>query len=393
MRILSIETSCDETAISIVNVTGDFPTATYEIAGNALHSQIDIHAEFGGVFPTVAKREHTLALVPMLISALTEADLLTSIEGGLASLNTEVKETIERTLNREDGLADTLITFLNTYELPEIDLIAVTSGPGLTPALWVGISFAKALSTIIKCPVVPVNHMEGHILASLYNVVEDDKLAQIEFPAIALLVSGGHTELVLMKDWVKYEKIGQTRDDAVGEAFDKVARLMGLPYPGGPEIGRRAAIARKANLPPYKEVLPRPMLHSPDFDFSFSGLKTAVRYSVEGETLTEDNKDALARDFEDAAVEVLLKKTTKAIDHYHAQSLIIGGGVSANSYLRDTFTQTLLTSHPTVEIYLPHRQLSTDNSIMIALAGHAQMATARTAGAIQFISASGNQSL
>lgn len=390
MRILSIETSCDETAISIVNVTGDFPTATYEIAGNALHSQIDIHAEFGGVFPQVAKREHALALVPMLISSLNEAELL---EEQPTKLATDQIEKIQSLLEREDGLAALLLEFFTKYSLPEIDLIAVTSGPGLEPALWVGISFAKALASVIKCPVVPVNHMEGHILASLYNVVEDDKLAQIAFPAIALLVSGGHTELVLMRDWIKYEKIGQTRDDAVGEAFDKVARLMGLPYPGGPEIGRRAAIARKANLPPYKEVLPRPMLHSSDFDFSFSGLKTAVRYSVEGETLTEDNKDALARDFEDAAIEVLLKKTTKAIDHYHAQSLIIGGGVSANSYLRDTFTQTLLTSHPTVEIYLPHKHLSTDNSVMIALAGHAQMATARTAGAIPLIRAEGNRSL
>jgi N6-L-threonylcarbamoyladenine synthase len=390
MRILSIETSCDETAISIVNVVGDFPNATYEIAGNALHSQIDIHAEFGGVFPQVAKREHALALVPMLISSLNEAELL---EEQPTKLATDQIEKIQSLLEREDGLAALLLEFFTKYSLPEIDLIAVTSGPGLEPALWVGISFAKALSAVIGCGVVPVNHMEGHILASLYNVVEDDKLAQIAFPAIALLVSGGHTELVLMKDWIKYEKIGQTRDDAVGEAFDKVARLMGLPYPGGPEIGKRAAQARTAKLPPYKEVLPRPMLHSADFDFSFSGLKTAVRYSVEGETLTEENKNALARDFEDAAIEVLLKKTTKALDHHHAQSMIIGGGVSANSYLRDTFTQTLLASHPDVEIYLPHRHLSTDNSIMIALAGHAQLATARTAGAIPLIRAEGNRSL
>lgn len=390
MRILSIETSCDETAISIVDVTGDFPTAQYEVVGNALFSQIDIHKEFGGVFPTVAKREHQRTLVPMLQQALNEAELL---DEGSTFVETATATKLRELLDREEGLVEDLISFLTKYTLPEIDLIAVTTGPGLTPALWVGISFAKALASILKCPVVPVNHMEGHILASLYNVVEDNQLAQIAFPAIALLVSGGHTELILMKDWMKYEKIGQTRDDAVGEAFDKVARLIGLPYPGGPEIGRRAEIARKANLPPYKETLPRPMLHSDDFDFSFSGLKTAVRYSVEGETLTDDNKNALARDFEDAAIEVLLKKTTKAIDHYHAESLIIGGGVSANTYLRDSFTQTLLASHPTVEIYLPHRHLSTDNSVMIALAGHAQLATARTAGAIPLIQAEGNRSL
>lgn len=390
MLILSIETSCDETAISLVKTNGDFPNATYEILGNALHSQIDIHAEFGGVFPQVAKREHAKALVPMLIKSLEEAELLEEIP---TDINQNQADKIKLSLEREEGLADFLLEFFEKYSLPDIEMIAVTSGPGLEPALWVGISFAKALASITKCPVVPVNHMEGHILASLYDVVEDNAIAQIQFPAITLLVSGGHTEIVLMLNWNKYEKIGETRDDAVGEAFDKVARMMGLPYPGGPEIGRRAALARTAELPPYREPLPRPMLHSDDFDFSFSGLKTAVRYSIDGKELTENEKNALARDFEDAAIEVLLKKTTKAIDHYQAQTLIIGGGVSANNYLRSTFTETLLASHPTVEIYLPHRNLSTDNSIMIALAGHAEIATARTAGAIPLITASGNRSL
>lgn len=393
MLILSIETSCDETAISLVEVTGEFPTATYEILGNALFSQIDIHKEFGGVFPTVAKREHAKALVPMLTSALDEAELLTPFVGGLASHNDEIKEKIVTALSREDGLADLFLEFLAKYSLPEINVIAVTSGPGLEPALWVGISFAKALHAVLGCPVIPVNHMEGHILASLYDVVEDNKIAQIEFPAIVLLVSGGHTELVLMTGWNQYKKIGQTRDDAVGEAFDKTARMMGLDYPGGPEIGKRAAIARAENLSPYKEKLPRPMITSDDFDFSFSGLKTAVKNTIAGAELTEENKNALARDFEDAAIEVLLKKTTKAIDHYHASTLIIGGGVTANTYLRHTFTETLLKSHPNVEIYLPQKNLSTDNSIMIALAGHAQLASGRTAGAVPLITADGNRSL
>lgn len=390
MLILSIETSCDETAISLVRTAGDFPDATYEIIGNALHSQIDIHAEFGGVFPQVAKREHALALVPMLMSALDEAELL---ETTPTVLKDDVAEKIKTTLEREDGLAGFLLDFLAKYSLPEIDMIAVTSGPGLEPALWVGISFAKALATVIGCPVVPVNHMEGHVLASLYDVEIDNALAPIKFPAIALLVSGGHTELVLMNDWGTYEKIGQTRDDAVGEAFDKVARMMGLPYPGGPEIGRRAALARAANVPPYKEVLPRPMIHSGDLDFSFSGLKTAVRYAIDGAELSDDEKNALARDFEDAVVDVLIKKTVSAVDHHHAQTIIIGGGVSANDYLRRSFETRLLESHPHVEIYLPKRNLSTDNSIMIALAGHAQIASARTAGAIGLITANGNRSL
>ncbi len=390
MRILSIETSCDETAISLIEALGDFPTATYEILGNALHSQIDIHAEFGGVFPQVAKREHALALVPMLIKALTEAELLTETP---TALGDDLTEKITTLLSREDGLAPFLLEFFSKYSLPEIDLIAVTSGPGLEPALWVGISFAKALNAVLGCPVVPVNHMEGHVLASLYDVEIDNAIAPISFPAIALLISGGHTELVLMKDWGNYTKIGETRDDAVGEAFDKVARMMKLPYPGGPEIGRRAEIARKANVAPYKEVLPRPMIHSDDFDFSFSGLKTAVRYAIDDTELTDEQKNALARDFEDAAIEVLLKKTKKAIDHHNAKTLIIGGGVSANNYLRQTFTESLLASHPGVEIYLPHRNLSTDNSVMIALAGHAQLTTSRSAGAVAYITASGNRSL
>lgn len=389
MRIVSIETSCDETAISIVDVAGEFPTATYSILGNALFSQIDIHKEYGGVFPQVAKREHAKTLVPMLEKALIEAELLAT---GRTDIDNE--STLREILAREDGLADSLIAFLSTHELPEFDLIAVTSGPGLEPALWVGISFAKALASVLGCPVIPVNHMEGHILASLYDVEVDDALAPIAFPALALLVSGGHTELILMRNWGQYEKVGETRDDAVGEAFDKVARLLGLPYPGGPEIGRRATIARTAGLPTFGDKpLPRPMQHSDDFDFSYAGLKTAVRNLVGDKTLTEDEKNALARDFEDAAIESLYAKTVKAIDHFGIATLIIGGGVSANTFLRQTFTEKLLATHPHIEVYLPHRQLSTDNSVMIALAGHAQLATARSAGAIAYIRADGNRSL
>jgi N6-L-threonylcarbamoyladenine synthase len=389
MRILSIETSCDETAISIVEVTGEFPTATYSILGNALFSQVELHKEYGGVFPQLAKREHAKTLVPMLEKALKEAELYEAGETALAD-----EAALRETLSREDGLADDFIAFLARTNLPEIQMIAVTSGPGLEPALWVGVSFAKALAQVVGCPVIPVNHMEGHILASLYDVEVDDALAPIPFPALALLVSGGHTELILMKDWGQYEKIGQTRDDAVGEAFDKVARLMGLPYPGGPEIGRRAVIAREAKLPAFGDKpLPRPMIHSDDFDFSYAGLKTAVRNLVGDKTLTEDETNALARDFEEAAIESLYAKTVKAIDHFGIATLIIGGGVSANSFLRQTFTEKLLTSHPHIEVYLPHRHLSTDNSVMIALAGHAQLATARSAGAIAYIRADGNRSL
>jgi N6-L-threonylcarbamoyladenine synthase len=390
MLILSIETSCDETAVSLVRTTGDFPTATYEILGNALFSQIDIHKEFGGVFPAVAKREHALKLVPMLKQALAEAELL---EPATQALDETLTQSVTDTLDREVGLAPQLLDFLAAYDLPEIDLIAVTTGPGLAPALWVGVSFAKALAAVLGCPVAPVNHMEGHVLASLFDVEVDNGLAPIIFPAIALLISGGHTELVLMRDWIKYEKIGETRDDAVGEAFDKVARLMGLDYPGGPEVGKRATIARAENLPPFREALPRPMIHSGDLDFSFSGIKTAVRYSIGDTVMTDTDKNALARDFEDAVTDVLIKKTTAAIDSHSAHTLIIGGGVSANDYIRRSFETRLLVSHPDVEIYLPQRKLSTDNSIMIALAGHAHAETARTRGAITLMQAESNRSL
>ncbi len=390
MRILSIETSCDETAVSVVEATGEFPDATYEIIGNALYSQIETHKEYGGVFPALAKREHIKTVVPMLKQALQEAELLSATE---QSLDAPLREKLEKTLEREEGLAVELIEFFETYEIPRIDLIAVTSGPGLEPALWVGINFAKALGAILKAPVVPINHMEGHILASLFDVVEDNALAPVSFPALALLISGGHTELVLLKDWVAYEKVGQTKDDAVGEAFDKVARMLGLPYPGGPEISKKAKEARERNLPPYKHDLPRPMLNSHDLNFSFSGLKTSVRYAIEGKELTEDEVKALCRDFEDTVAEVLLKKTRDALTQYGAATLIIGGGVSANEYIRRTFQSELLTSHPDVEVYIPQPKLSTDNSIMIALAGHAHKEHASTAGAIALIKADGNKSL
>lgn len=389
MHILSIETSCDETALSVVQADGLFPEATYEVLGNALHSQIDIHQEYGGVFPALAKREHAKIIVPMLKRALEEAELLNEEENELTQ---ETTEKLYELLVREQDLAEKLTAFLESYEKPAIDLITVTAGPGLEPALWVGVNFAKALAEAWNIPTVAVNHMEGHVLASLYDVEEDNQLSQIPFPAIALLVSGGHTELILMNNWGSYEKIGQTRDDAVGEAFDKVARMMGLAYPGGPEISRLAKLARSSNLPPFAE-LPRPMLHSQDLDFSFSGIKTAVRYALEGKELDEATKQALARDFEDAAIEVLVKKTQNAVEEYGAQTVIVGGGVSANQYLKQELQKALLATHPDVTVYFPNPGLSTDNSIMIALAGHARADKASNAAASRYIKADGNRSL
>lgn len=389
MLILSIETSCDETAVSLIKAEGEFPDATYEILGNGLWSQVDVHAQYGGVFPALAKREHAKTLVPMLKEALVESGLLEEHDSDLSDTD---KTKLQELLVREDGLADALIEFLSQHSLPKIDLIAVTSGPGLAPALWVGVSFAKALAHVTDTNVIPVNHMEGHILASIYDVERDVMLSNINFPTIALLISGGHTELINMSDWGVYNKIGQTRDDAVGEAFDKVARLLGLPYPGGPQISKLAADARKRELPEF-EKLPRPMITSGDLDFSFSGLKTAVRYAVQDKELTDDEKAAIARDFEDAVTEVLLQKTSTAVADNGAKTVIVGGGVSANSFIKRAFETHFLTEFPDVTVYFPSPHLATDNSVMIALAGHARAAGALSPFGAEGIQADGNKSL
>ncbi|MBX2866695.1 tRNA (adenosine(37)-N6)-threonylcarbamoyltransferase complex transferase subunit TsaD [Candidatus Kaiserbacteria bacterium] len=380
MNILSIETSCDETAISLVQATGDFPEATYTVLGNALFSQIDIHREFGGVFPNVAKREHVKTVIPMLEKALREAEML---QDRAERLPNETFAHLTDMLSHEEGLAEALTAFFQKYEIKGIDLIAVTNGPGLEPALWVGVNFARALASLLHVPVIPTNHMEGHILSSVFD---GERLAPLSFPAVSLLISGGHTQLVVSEDWQNYRLLGETRDDAVGEAFDKVARMMGLPYPGGPEISRLAKIGREKDLPEYTE-LPRPMLHSGDLDFSFSGLKTAVRYAIQDTELDEDQKAALARDFEDVVTEVLLAKTRSAVEEIGAQSLILGGGVTANIHIRASFEKMF---GDEVNLYLPNRTLSTDNAIMIALAGHAH---ANNPENLDSLAADGNRSI
>jgi len=213
---------------------------------------------------------------------------------------------------------------------------------------------------------VPVNHMEGHIVSSL---LIDNKIENVELPLLALLISGGHTELVLMRDWLSYELIGQTRDDAVGEAFDKVARMMDLPYPGGPEISKLAEIARSENL---EEVfnLPRPMLDSKDCDFSFAGLKTSALYTLRDiENVTDEDKKNIAHAFENAVTEVLQKKTRKAIEEHGVKTLVLGGGVSANHHIRRVFEEVISMNHPDVQLFLPEAKLTTDNAIMIGVAG------------------------
>ncbi len=368
MIILSIETSCDETAVSIVRATGDFPHATYEVLGNALFSQIDIHREFGGVFPAVAKREHAKTLVPMLERALEESKL----EYHPSSLSESKTALLEEILYREPGLTEALLTFLGKQGTPAIDLIAVTSGPGLEPALWVGINFAKALAVAWDISLAPINHMEGHIFSSLFD---GERFGPLKFPALALLISGGHTELVLMRDWCQYELVGQTRDDAVGEAFDKVARTLGLPYPGGPEVSKLAEAGRSDGLVP-SLTLPRPMLATESCDFSFSGIKTAVLTAVkkaeEQGVPLEKTAPEVALDFENAVTEVLIAKTKRAMDLHDVQTVILGGGVSANTNIRRAFRELFETEYQDRALYLPEPKFTTDNAVMIALAAHAR---------------------
>lgn len=317
MIILGIETSCDETALCLL----EFKNGKHKVLANVVHSQIDVHKEYGGVFPALAKREHIRNL-PLLY---------------------------EKVL-KDSGIHETKITH-----------IAVTEGPGLEPALWTGIAFAKELAVKLHIPIIPVNHMEGHIVSTfLENPIP-------EFPSLALLISGGHTELVQVNKLGEYKLLGRTRDDAIGEAFDKVARLLNLPYPGGPEISKLAIQAREKKMP--KNItLPRPMIHSKDFDFSFSGIKTHVLYTLQKiENISPEIKMDIAREFEEAVTEVLISKTRKALESAEFKTLIIGGGVIANAHIREAFQK--LAGEFGIPLYIPAPGTTGDNALMIALAG------------------------
>lgn len=362
MRILAIETSCDETAVAILEASGQFPDISFRTLGAALLSQIALHQQYGGVFPAMAKREHAANLVPLLEDALKQANLLETKNGDISP---QQQESFKSLFSHEAGLAEQMSTLLSRITAPDIQAITVTAGPGLEPTLWVGINVAKALGSVWNMPVIPANHMEGHFLSSL---VKDEKITGIETPILGLLISGGHTEFVVMKEWLSYEVIGSTVDDAVGEAYDKTARLLGLPYPGGPQISRLAEAARAQNLQSLF-TLPRPMIGSGDLRFSFSGLKTAALYTVQKiELMTEEIRMMLAREFEDAVTEVLVSKTQGALKETGAKSFLIGGGVAANTHIRRELTKLIETEFPETKIYLPHVSITGDNAVMIAQA-------------------------
>jgi N6-L-threonylcarbamoyladenine synthase len=404
MKILAIETSCDETAISIVECDGTWPKAHFSVLSNIVLSQAKLHAEYGGVFPSLAKREHARSLVPVLKKALDQAwgtdppRALSSAVGGLSPL---CLQKIQEILEREPELLKQSLEFILTIKRPQIDAIAVTYGPGLPPALWVGVNFAKALAYAWDLPIIPVNHMEGHLFSALLKKdekIQDTryKIQNIKLPVLALLISGGHTELVLMRDWFQYEIVGETKDDAVGEAFDKVARMLGLPYPGGPAISEQA---QKWNIQDtrYKKragkesiVLPRPMIDSGDFNFSFSGLKTAVLYRVK--KILELNPELIQEfsyEFQEATSDVLTSKTLAASMHYGAKTILVGGGVAANSRIREVLAEE--TSHriQDAKLFYSPNELSGDNALMIAVAGYAHQSNATELHDMEKISADG----
>ncbi|MCC6323832.1 tRNA (adenosine(37)-N6)-threonylcarbamoyltransferase complex transferase subunit TsaD [Candidatus Nomurabacteria bacterium] len=335
MIILGIETSCDDTALSVVEFTEQNGQISCKILANAVSSQTELGIQYGGVFPAMAKQEHIKNL-PIVYDYI-------------------VKET-------------------NNIK---IDTIALTVGPGLEPCLWTGITFAKELAEKLGVPIIPVNHMEGHLLSSLlpeFAIGKEIILRDFPTNAISLLVSGGHTQIIKINNLGDYEIIGTTLDDAVGEAFDKVARMMDLPYPGGPAISKLAKISRTQSLEPRTQnlkpvIFPRPMLHSKDYNFSFSGLKTAVLYHIRDNPIKSDeDKIAIAREFEDASIEVIIKKIVNAMQEFGSTHLLLGGGVAANKYLQSELARVGQTEG--YEIYYPVREITGDNALMIAIAGY-----------------------
>lgn len=371
MKLLSIETSCDETALAIFDFDKKQKKeeTEFSLLANNVLSQINLHREFGGVFPSLAKREHAKNITKILEETLKEANLYKEKK---IKINTCKKNKIKKLLEREPEMCEEIFFLVSKIEKPKIDVIAVTAGPGLAPALWVGINFAKALAILWNIKVYPINHMEGHILSALVLPLPDSEnkysVQNIQEPSLALLISGGHTEINYFEKIGKYKKLGQTVDDATGEAFDKVARSLNLPYPGGPEISKIASLARESNLQIEKVFkLPRPMIHSGDLNFSFSGLKTAVIHTIqkikESGKEKEEIKKLISLDFENAITEILLKKVKNALEEYNIKNLIIGGGVIANTFIRESFQR--FSKIENINLYLPEKFLTGDNAFMI----------------------------
>ncbi len=333
MKILAIETSCDETVLALVEGKGGLRRPRFKVLENIVSSQIKIHRPFGGVVPNLAKREH-LKNLPILYRQV------------FANLKSKIRNSKQIQNSK--------------FQIPNVDLITVTVGPGLEPCLWAGINFAKSLAKENKKRIIGGNHLEGH----LYSFLLSHK-KPIKFPAIGLIVSGGHTILLKMDSLTKWKKVGETRDDAVGEAFDKVARILGLPYPGGPEVEKLARHG-KATID-----FPRPMITHKNYDFSFSGLKTSVLYYLRNQSpkaISYKLKANIAASFQEAAIDVLIQKTVKAAREFGAETIILGGGVATNKKLRNNLGKE--TRKLGLELLVPQWKFNTDNAAMIAVASY-----------------------
>ncbi len=354
MIILGIETSCDETAASVIEGKGD----AVKVLSNVVSSQIEIHRKYNGVVPEIAAREHILNILPVINEAI-----------GRSAISCAQKKNAKYCVPTK----------------PAIDALAVTVGPGLITSLLVGVETARTLAYAWKIPAVAVNHIEGHIYA---NFIGNEK---IKFPALILTVSGGHTMLILMKSHGKFQTIGETRDDAAGEAFDKAAKLLGIGYPGGPAVAKLAAEfknvyadyavthpprqgsgqAVRAARPPFPGrgiILPRPMLNDPNFDFSFSGLKTALLYKIQKDQDWKNKVPEYCHEFERAVVETLVGKAVKAAKKFKIKTMMLAGGVSANLVLREEFQNAA--AKLGLACHIPPLEYTTDNAAMIAAAGY-----------------------
>ncbi|MCD6330200.1 MAG: tRNA (adenosine(37)-N6)-threonylcarbamoyltransferase complex transferase subunit TsaD [Candidatus Cloacimonetes bacterium] len=307
--ILAIETSCDDTSAALVDGNCD-------VLSNVISSQEEVHLKYGGIVPELASREHIRTLIPIVEMALEKADV----------------------------------------NIKDVKAVAVSANPGLIGSLLVGVSFAKGLAFSLKKPLIAVNHIFGHVFA---NFLEHK---DIKFPFLSLIVSGGHTELVIFSSAIKYTILGKTVDDAAGEAFDKIGKLLGLPYPGGPHIDALAIGGNKSAI-----EFPLPMLKHDNFDFSFSGLKTAGMLYLKGrDEMNETQIHDFSSSFQYAIVEVLFRKTIRALEEHSIKTLLLAGGVAANSELRSTFTQYCAGHN--INIYYPTAEYCTDNAAMIGAA-------------------------
>ncbi len=347
LRILGIETSCDETSIALLELRITNYELRIKILKHLIATQIPTHARYGGVVPEVAARMHVAETVSLLDKTL-----------GWSTASYELRAT-------RCGF----------------DSIAVTQGPGLATALRVGLDAAKTLSWVYGKPLHGINHLEGH-MASAWLVPANRK--NWKFPILFLLVSGGHSELVLMTDFGKYKVLGRTRDDAAGEAFDKTAKMLGLEYPGGPKLSK---LAEKGN--PKAFDLPRPMIHDPSLDFSFSGLKTAVRQLVERQTsnVKRGKLEDMCASIQAAIVETLVSKTIRAALKVKPKAVAVVGGVSANPKLKADLKAALKKNCPGIKLLAPAKGLYTDNGAMIAAAGYWQMLSKRKPSSIKNIDA------